>query len=85
MTVPGDTIELITARLSGGETTAHAVASRALDNAESLNQTLNAFLQLDREGALRRAAELDAEGAAAASPLRGVPVAIKDNICVRGM
>src|SRR5436309_5488949 len=99
MTVPGKTIELITSELSTGATTARAVATRSLAAAEKLNDTLNAFLQIDRAGAIRRAEELDKEASAddktsdaaqsenvsTHSPLRGVPVAIKDNICVRGM
>lgn len=52
----------------------------SLDAAERLNDTLNAFLEIDREGALRRAAEITKDGR-----LAGVPIAIKDNICVRGM
>jgi aspartyl-tRNA(Asn)/glutamyl-tRNA(Gln) amidotransferase subunit A len=48
--------------------------------AERLNESLNAFLQIDREGALRRAAEIKDGG-----PLAGVPIAVKDNICVKGM
>ncbi|HEX8146640.1 MAG TPA: Asp-tRNA(Asn)/Glu-tRNA(Gln) amidotransferase subunit GatA [Pyrinomonadaceae bacterium] len=78
------TIELITSELSGGKTTARDVAARSLDAAERLNETLNAFLQIDRAGALRRAEGLDKE-AGAAGALRGVPLAVKDNICVRGM
>src|SRR5438270_9126004 len=92
MTVPGKTIELITSELSTGKTNARAVATRALAAAEKLNDTLNAFLQIDRAGATRRAEELDRE-AGAQSPesptgqqvLRGIPVAVKDNICVRGL
>src|ERR1043166_2579527 len=61
MTVPGKTIELITAELSGGKTNARAVTTRALAAAENLNDTLNAFLQIDRAGATRRAEELDRE------------------------
>src|SRR3982751_2928662 len=56
----------------------------SLTSAERLNETLNAFLEIDREGALRRAAELEKCGGAA-GPLAGVPIAIKDNICVRGL
>src|ERR1044072_4538055 len=85
MTVPGKTIELITSELSA-ESTAQTVAARSLDAAERLNETLNAFLQIDREGALRRAKELDAAaGESKALALYGVPLAVKDNICVRGM
>src|SRR4029079_4406441 len=47
--------------------------------AETLNETLNAFLQIDREGALQRADEIHA------GPLAGIPIAIKDNICAKGM
>jgi len=52
--------------------------------AEKLNETLNAFLQIDRSGALRRAEEID-KNPTKELPLRGVPIAIKDNICVRGL
>jgi aspartyl-tRNA(Asn)/glutamyl-tRNA(Gln) amidotransferase subunit A len=49
--------------------------------AERLNEKLNAFLEIDREGALARAAEAEkGQGV-----LAGVPVGVKDNICVRGM
>ncbi|HKE56672.1 MAG TPA: amidase family protein, partial [Pyrinomonadaceae bacterium] len=55
----------------------------SLDAAEKLNDTLNAFLEIDRDGALRRAEQI--EGATLSGPLAGVPIAVKDNICVRGM
>ena len=88
MTVPGKTIELITSELSSGGLDARAITTRSLDAAERLNGSLNAFLQIDRDGALRRAGEID-EGASAStqdsSALRGIPVALKDNICVRGL
>ena len=78
------TIELITSEISGGRTNARAEAARSIGAAERLNDTLNAFLQIDRAGAVERAKALDAaEGVGGA--LRGVPVAVKDNICVRGM
>src|SRR5215204_397030 len=51
--------------------------------AERLNETLNAFLEIDRDGASQRATEIETSGNAGA--LSGIPVAIKDNICVRGM
>jgi aspartyl-tRNA(Asn)/glutamyl-tRNA(Gln) amidotransferase subunit A len=84
MPAPDRTIELVTSELSAGGTTARETAARSLDAAERLNETLNAFLQIDREGALRRAKELDGEGGGGGA-LRGVPLAVKDNICVRGM
>ena len=51
--------------------------------AERLNETLNAFLEIDREGALRRAEEIEQSGNAGA--LAGIPIAVKDNICVKGL
>ena len=51
--------------------------------AERLNETLNAFLEIDRDGALTRAGEVEKNNAA--GKLAGVPIAVKDNICVRGM
>jgi aspartyl-tRNA(Asn)/glutamyl-tRNA(Gln) amidotransferase subunit A len=82
--------------IARGETTARASVESALAAAEKLNGTLNAFLEIDREGALQRAEAIDATirserknaDATSAPPalrLAGVPVAIKDNICVRGM
>jgi len=50
--------------------------------AERLNETLNAFLEIDRERALRRAEEIEKTGT---GPLAGIPIAIKDNLCVKGM
>ncbi|HVF42212.1 MAG TPA: Asp-tRNA(Asn)/Glu-tRNA(Gln) amidotransferase subunit GatA [Pyrinomonadaceae bacterium] len=87
MTVPGKTIELLTSEMSAHDSDAVRVVSRSLREAERLNDTLNSFLQIDREGALRRAEELDGEQASTQPPstLRGIPIAVKDNICVRGM
>lgn len=50
----------------------------AVSAAEKLNDTLNAFLVIDREGALQRAEK-------ASGSLAGVPIAVKDNLCVIGM
>jgi aspartyl-tRNA(Asn)/glutamyl-tRNA(Gln) amidotransferase subunit A len=55
----------------------------AVGAAERLNGSLNAFLQIDREGAVRRAEEIEKN--AHQGLLAGLPVAVKDNICVRGM
>jgi aspartyl-tRNA(Asn)/glutamyl-tRNA(Gln) amidotransferase subunit A len=52
----------------------------SINAAEKLNDKLNAFLQIDREGALERAAQVDES-----APLAKLPVAVKDNICVRGL
>jgi len=46
----------------------------SISAAERLNETLNAFLEIDREGALQRATEIEKSGAAGL--LAGVPVAV---------
>ncbi|HEX8843117.1 MAG TPA: Asp-tRNA(Asn)/Glu-tRNA(Gln) amidotransferase subunit GatA [Pyrinomonadaceae bacterium] len=84
MTLSEINVESLRAKISRRETTARAVVETSLAAAEELNDTLNAFLQIDRAGALQRAGELDAAGDSE-QPLAGIPIAIKDNICVRGL
>jgi aspartyl-tRNA(Asn)/glutamyl-tRNA(Gln) amidotransferase subunit A len=59
----------------------------ALDRITRTDPVLHAFLHVDEAAALARAAELDRTSASATSdtPLLGVPVALKDNICTAGM
>ncbi len=54
---------------------------QSVNAAENLNEKLNAFLEIDRQGALERAAAVENNNGA----LAALPVAVKDNICVRGM
>jgi aspartyl-tRNA(Asn)/glutamyl-tRNA(Gln) amidotransferase subunit A len=79
-------IETIKTRLAGGEQDARAAVETALAAAEELNGTLHAFLQIDRAGALARIGDLDARrDESLTRALGAVPVAVKDNICVRGL
>lgn len=56
---------------------------KVLDKAEALNPELNSFLSIEREYALGRADDLDkADGEL---PLKGLPIAIKDVLCTKGM
>jgi len=77
------TIAERTEKLTRGETSARTEVEAALNAAEKLNDELNAFLEIDRAGALKRADAIDQKRGS--GPLNGIPVAIKDNICVRGM
>jgi len=82
------TIAELRLRIDAGKTTTRAVVESSIEAAESLNETLNAFLEIDRHGALQQADERDKNARSNAtnnSPLAGVPFAIKDNICVRGL
>lgn len=66
-----------------GTTTAEAVCQSALDAISARDGQLHAFHLILAERALNRARELDRRGASA-GPLHGVPVALKDNLTVRG-
>lgn len=55
---------------------------KTLTNAENLNGELNSFLSIEREYATKRAAEVEN---AAETPLKGVSIAVKDNICTRDL
>lgn len=58
-----------------------AEVEKSVRAAEKLNPQLNAFLTIERDYALKRAAEI--ENASEDLPLAGLPVAVKDNICTR--
>ncbi len=57
-----------------------------LDRIEKLNGSINAYVTVEKEEALKRAKEIDEKIAAGElkSPLAGVPVAVKDNMCIKG-
>lgn len=50
-------------------------------------ENLNCYVTLDKEGALRRAQEIQKriDTGELTGPLAGVPVAVKDNMCTKGM
>ena len=56
---------------------------RTLDNAERLNSQLNSFLTVERDHALRRIEEVTRQNEP--RPLIGTAIAIKDNICTKGL
>ena len=73
--------------VASGRVSAVEVCRAFLDRTTSVNAALNAFNLVSAERALAQAAGIDRRRAAGETlgPLAGVPVAIKDNLCVRGM
>lgn len=69
-----------------GERRATDLAAESLRAIDERDARLHAFLSVDREGALARAARLDEARARGESlgPLFGIPIALKDNLCVAG-
>ncbi|MBV9216768.1 MAG: Asp-tRNA(Asn)/Glu-tRNA(Gln) amidotransferase subunit GatA [Acidobacteria bacterium] len=57
--------------------------TRSLDAAERLNPELNSFLSIESDPALKTAKELEANNDHL--PLKGLAIAVKDNICTKGM
>ncbi|MBK9216631.1 MAG: Asp-tRNA(Asn)/Glu-tRNA(Gln) amidotransferase subunit GatA [Chloracidobacterium sp.] len=56
---------------------------KTLHKAERLNPELNSFLSIERDHALARSEMLDMTDGA--GPLKGIAIAVKDNICTEGM
>jgi aspartyl-tRNA(Asn)/glutamyl-tRNA(Gln) amidotransferase subunit A len=79
-------VDLVTA-LRQGDITAVQCATAFLDRIEATNGTINAFLAVDRAGALARAADIDARRKAGKplGALAGLPVALKDVLCTTDM
>jgi aspartyl-tRNA(Asn)/glutamyl-tRNA(Gln) amidotransferase subunit A len=73
--------------IAAGSLSAVEVCRMVLDRVSSANATLNAFNHVAADRALERAAAVDRQRAAGEplGPLAGVPIALKDNLCVRGM
>ena len=77
----------IASEVQGGATSAHEQLSLSLDAVRARNEELHVFLHVDEAGARVAAARVDdliARGENA-GPLAGVPIAIKDNVCQRGV
>jgi len=75
----------IQAAVNAGEISAREVAEIALKRIEAVDGRLGAFLTVEPETVKARADEIDRIVKERKLPLAGVPVAIKDNICVRAM
>lgn len=74
-------------KLRAGEITSEQLTRAHLDRIAQVDGVLHAFLQVDAEGALATAREVDAARAAGEElhPLAGVPIAVKDIACTEGL
>ncbi len=59
----------------------------SLDAIKAKEEKVNSFVTVDEEGALKRAKEVQKliDSGSLTGPLAGVPVAIKDNMCTKGL
>ncbi len=81
------TIHELGQRFRQGELTPSEAARAYLARIEAVDRKVGAYLTVTREQALAQAAEADARFRAGSSrgPLDGVPIAVKDVLCTRGI
>lgn len=74
-------------KIQNREVSAPEAAKAALDAIKAKEAEVNSFVTVDSEGALKRAEEVQKliDEGKLAGPLAGVPVAIKDNMCTKGL
>lgn len=74
-------------KIKAKEVTVEEAVSAALSAIEKKEETVHSFVTVDREGALARAKEVQKriDAGEINGPLAGVPVAIKDNLCTKGI
>lgn len=74
-------------KIKAKEVTVLEATKAVLDQIDKKEDEINSYVTVDKEGALQRAKEVQAliDEGKLTGPLAGVPVAIKDNMCVRGM
>ena len=74
-------------KIKNKEVTVVEATKAALDAIDAKEDKVNSFVTVDREGALKRAEEVQKliDDGKLNGPLAGVPVAIKDNMCTEGL
>ena len=82
------TAQALAGAIADGSVSAEEVARAHLDRIEAVDGAVHAFLHVSTESALAQARAVDtarANGATAASPLAGVPLALKDIVVQQGV
>ena len=84
-TLPGGSSCAEAARsVAAGELSAAELVDASLTAIEERDAEIGAFLDVYGERARQRAAQIDADAELRSKPLAGVPIDLKDNLCVRG-
>ena len=82
------TAQALAGAITEGQVSAEEVAQAHLDRIDSVDGDVHAFLHVSTESALAQARAVDkarADGAPPASPLAGVPLALKDIVVQKGI
>lgn len=74
-------------KIKAKEVTVKEAVKAAIAQIEKNEDTLNCYVTVDKEGALKKAEEIQKliDDGTLTGPLAGVPVAIKDNMCTKDM
>lgn len=77
----------LSAKMKAGEIRVTDAVSAALAAIKERDKEVNAFITVDEEGAMKRAGEVQRliDAGELSGPLAGVPIAVKDNICTKGL
>jgi len=71
--------------LTSGQVSAVELTQAYLDRIAAVDDQVKAYLRVDAQGALAAAAAVDAKPLAERAPWEGVPIALKDILCTKGM
>ncbi len=74
-------------KIKSGDITAPEAARAVLEQIKTQEPVIHAYVTVDQEGALERAAGVQEkiQRGELTGPLAGVPVAVKDNLCTKGL
>ncbi len=74
-------------KIQAKEISAVEAVRASLAQIDKVEERVHSFVTIDREGALQRAEEVQRQisDGSLTGPLAGVPVAVKDNMCTKGM
>lgn len=74
-------------KIQNKETSAVEATQAVLSQIDKVENTIHSYVTVDKEGALARAKKIQEqiEAGTLTGPLAGVPVAIKDNMCTKGI
>ena len=87
MSILGLTAVELGSKIKSKEIAVKEAVEAVLGQIDKYDESLNCYVTVDRDGALKRAGEVQSkiDAGELTGPLAGVPVAIKDNMCTKNM